>query len=197
MAKDAVATMGDFLPDDTSGRDAVHVAVFSAVSSVKLRAGQDVAIVHQGEKDIEVGPVGQTVAIVDPFLKGVVRPGERFWAYLYPRTITALSHRWSHPSLEDAATTYVTPSDKLASEQWIRDFAERVDLAYRVLMEGADNWVAIKTGSKKSSYYDEYLCFGGLLEGKSVPDEFWPHYEAVTGRAVEKDHRGSFFTCSC
>lgn len=90
MAKDAVATMGGVLPDDTFGRDAVHVAVFSAFSAVPLGPRQDVSIIAQGEKDVEVGPLGDTVAIVDPFLSYWVTPGQRFWAYLYPRTITAL-----------------------------------------------------------------------------------------------------------
>jgi hypothetical protein len=79
------------------------------------------------------------------------------------------------------------------SEQWIRNFANRVSLHYDVLMEGAADWVR----SKQAGEWGDYLCFGGLLEGESVPDEFWTHYEAVTGEKVEEDHRGSFFTCSC
>lgn len=191
--KDAVATMGGLLPDETSGRDAVHVAVFSAFSAVPLSPGQDVTIVHQGDRDIEVGLVGDKVAVVDPFLKGRVEPGRRFWAYLYPRTITALSHRWSHPELEDGTATYAPPSAKLTSEQWIRKFADTIPLHYETLMNGADDWVA----SKKRGSYGDYLCFGMLLEGEYVPDEFWPHYEVVRGTTVEEDHRGSFFTCSC
>lgn len=193
MSKDAVATMGSILPDDTSGRDAVHVAVFSAVAAVRLFPGQNITITNHGEKDTEVAPIGDPVAIVDPFLTAPVQPGERFWAYLYPRTITALSHRWSHPAFEDATTTYSPPSEKLASEQWIREFADLIPLHYDTIMQGADDWVA----SKKGGDYGEYLCFGGLLEGASVPDAFWPHYQIVRGTIVEQNHRGSFFTCSC
>jgi hypothetical protein len=189
MAKDAVATMGNILPDDAAGRDAVHVAVFSAFSAVKLRPGQDIAIIHQGEKDVEVAPMGDTVAIVDPFLNGAVMPGDRFWAYLYPRTITALSHRWSHPALEEktASTIYVPPALMLASEKWLREFADRAGLSYQALLMGADDY--IKTG--------EYLCQGGKWEGFSTPKEFWPHYEAVTGLKIDDDYKGNFFTCSC
>ena len=191
--KDAVATMGGVLPDDASGRDAVHVAVFSAFASVKLFPGQDIGIVSRGPVDAEVGTLATLIAIVDPFLKSAVMPGQRFWAYLYPRTITGLSHRWSHPAFEATDTVYAVPSAKLASEQWVRQFADSVRLHYDTLMEGADEWVA----SKKAGAYGEYLCFGGLLEGETVPDAFWPHYEVLRETSVEDDFRGSFFTCSC
>jgi hypothetical protein len=51
MTKDAVATMGDVLPEDAGGRDAVHVAVFSAVSEERLFAGHEIIIVSHGERD--------------------------------------------------------------------------------------------------------------------------------------------------
>jgi|HubBroStandDraft_4_1064222.scaffolds.fasta_scaffold152699_1 hypothetical protein len=187
MAKDAVATMGGILPDDVSGRDAVHVAVFSAVASVPVRPGQRIGIIHQSDTDIEVGLVGDKVAIVDPFLNAPVRPGERFWAYLYPRTITALSHRWTHPALEQTTTAYSTPSAKLRAENWLRGFAGTAELPYDEMMWGAKAHL-------KNGYY---FCDGGKWEGFGFPDEFWDHYEVVTGEKVESDDRGTFFTCSC
>src|ERR1700685_1457089 len=131
MAKDAVATMGDLLPDDAGGRDAVHVAVFSAVSDEKLFPGQDIAIIERGEPDNKVTakPPSELIAIVDPFLKAAVPPGARFWAYLYPRTITSLSHRWGHPGFADAVvgSAYTPPSAKVSSEQWLRNFCATND----------------------------------------------------------------------
>jgi hypothetical protein len=194
MAKDAVATMGGLLPDDAGGRDAVHVAVFSAVSAEKLVPGQDVALNAQGSADSEVSATGEHIGIVDPFLKAAVSPGSRFWVYLYPRTITGLAHQWSHPAFGSAVdASYAPPSAKLTSEQWVRAFADRVGLGYAPLMEGASNWLEDQRGSG----YGEYLCFGGLLEGQSVPDEFWDHYETITGDKAAPEHRGTFFTCSC
>ncbi len=103
-------------------------AVFSAVCSGKVYPGQHVGIVSQDGKDVEVGPFSRPtdcVAIVDPFLNDVVVPGERFWAYLYPRTITSLSHRWTHPALDDeTARCLYPPAAKLSSEQWLRKFCE-------------------------------------------------------------------------
>lgn len=187
MSKDAVATMGGILPDDAGGRDAVHVAVFSAVSGDKLFPSQDVAVIQHGDPDTTVSASGETVGIVDPYLKRPVNPGERFWVYLYPRSITGLSHRWSHPAFEASATTYAPPSQKLQSQQWIEDFAGRYGFTADRMIEAARDY--IKTG--------DYWCDGGTFEGETVPDEFWDHYQRATGEMVDSDDRHNFFTCSC
>jgi hypothetical protein len=33
---------------------------------------------------------------VDPFLADPVQPGQMFWLFLYPQTITGLRHVWEH-----------------------------------------------------------------------------------------------------
>lgn len=198
--KDAVATMGGILPDDAGGRDAVHVAVFSAVSDERLYPSQDVAREHGkqcDDTDTLVSPVGHLIGIVDPFLKRPVNPGERFWVYLYPRSITGLSHRWSHPAFEQSNATYAPPSQKLQSEEWIREYAGRLGDDYESLMAGADAWV------NSSSQWGEYYYgpyqdgYRGLFEGTSTSPEFWDHYEQVRGVKVAQDKRENFFTCSC
>ena len=64
MAKDPVATMGAVLPDDAGGRDAVHVAVFSAISDQELFPSQPVVIIAHGETNATVrGNVGKSVRI--------------------------------------------------------------------------------------------------------------------------------------
>jgi hypothetical protein len=125
--------------------------------------------------------------------------GERFWIVVYPRQITSLRHVWEHPAFPlsgetEKSSASVHPADPAdISRQWIRDFAESVGLGSSTLMVGATDWV----NDKKCGGDGEYLCFGGLLEGQNVPDEFWTHYERVTGDTVIEDHRCSFFTCSC
>jgi hypothetical protein len=54
-------------------------------------------------------------------------------------------------------------------------------------MDGADDW--IRRG--------DYLCEGGLLEGCCTSDEFWDHYQIVTGKQVKERDKSNFFTCSC
>jgi hypothetical protein len=208
--KDAVATMGDVLPDDAGGRDAVHVAVFSAFSKVKLSPGQPIVIVEHTERDVEVADFKRSkdaVAIVDPFLGAPVLPGERFWAYLYPRTITALSHKWKHPAFEVADdTNYVSPSTKLKSEEWLKDFAQHNDCPrYDILVNTAILLSNTRGGYQplnvsdddnlSSNWDDEYWHFSGIDGHSSIPSEFWDHMENVTG--LKFKHRPGYFSCSC
>jgi hypothetical protein len=181
---DAQETLGSLI-DERAGRDAIHVAVFPAVAGDRLAPGQ-----HVGKDGAP--STKPHVGIVDPFLAGPVFPGERFWVLLYPRTITGLRHVWTHPAFGESAEEPVQPGIS-RHEAWIRQFADRVGLGYSTLMEGAAEWVRTHDGK----WGGEYLCLGGLLEGESVPDEFWPHYEAVTGTSVPEKARQSFFSCSC
>jgi hypothetical protein len=189
--KDAVATMGDVLPADVRGRDAVHVAVVSAVAGEKLSPGQDVSLIADTKGEGRAAPRGKTIGIVDPFLKADLQPDQRFWLFLYPRTITGLRHVWSHPDFPDG---FDAPSSQaLASEQWIRAYAEEIGDGYGPLMAGADRWV------RNEDYYygPDQGGYHGLFEGVSLHPEFWDHYEAVRGVKVPEERRDRFFTCSC
>ena len=101
-AKDALETLGTIL-DDTAGRDAVHVAVEPVVAGDRLSPGQHIGRLSDGTYGIgrDVQPLG----IVDPFLRRPVSPGQRFYLFLYPRTITGLRHVWTHPAFLDGEVT--------------------------------------------------------------------------------------------
>jgi len=188
VATDALETLGSII-DEKQARDAIHLAVEPVIAAHNMDAGAHIGLLPDGRAS-EFAP--KHLGIVDPFLTDGVVAGERFWLVVYPRQITSLRHVWAHPDFPEAPDVTLAPKYS-ASEQWIRDFANRVSLHYDVLMEGAADWVR----SKQAGQWGEYLCFGGLLEGESVPDEFWTHYDAVTGNTTPEDHRGSFFTCSC
>lgn len=166
-------------------RDAIHIAVAPVVAEAKLAPGQDIGFVEAGNTE-KVGTVCENyIGIVDPFLKRCVFQGERFWMFLYPYTITSLRHDWTHPAFE--------PPIISLEEKWLRDFADKMDLSYGRLLEGAREYVE----SLERGGYGEYIIDGGRYEGASVPAEFWEHYEKVTGHTVKAEHRGTFFSCSC
>lgn len=79
-------------------------------------------------------------------------------------------------------------SNKEDSKAWIERCAQNCDgLSYDELMSAAINFVV----------NEEYLIEGGRFEGMNVPDEFWEHFEAVTGQRVPEDRKRGFFSCSC
>lgn len=162
----------------TQHRDAVHMAIAPVVAGHQLQPGQRVAMT---DGKAFISPTHRSIGIVDPFLDGYVDPNERFWLFLYPGSITSLRHHWEHPSLADDM------SPRPESEVWLREFAEECGLGYQELMGGAEDWVI----------GGQYLCCGSLLEGRGVPDAFWGHYEAVTGKRVPSGKQHTFFSCSC
>ena len=176
---DTQSKIGKLLTED-EGRDAIHIAVAAVVAGEKLKAGQHIGFV---ENNIVGTDAPSRVGIVDPYLTEPVAKGARFWMFLYPNTITGLRHEWLHPAFHSTGGT-VSPS-----EAWLRTFAEeQAGISYDHLMWGAADY--LKNG--------EYLVDGGRWEGfRFDADEFWRHYEAVTGVRVDEKDRYSFFSCSC
>jgi hypothetical protein len=179
--------IGRPITDADARRDAIHVAVAPVVAGERLYPGQ-----HVGVRDGR-GTAGAThIGIVDPFLPGPVYQEQRFWLFLYPGSITSLRHHWEHPEFPDGPAGPDAPENAKdpaisTSAAWLCDYASDLGLSYDALMRGADDW--IESG--------EYLNCGSLLDGIETSDEFWTHYEAVTGRKVPRGRRDSFFTCSC
>lgn len=92
---DALETLGTIIGENEK-RDAIHLAVEPVFAAEDLLPGQDVGRVEGGFGRC-VNPLG----IVDPFIKGVVRKGQRFWLVLYPRQISSLRHVWTHPAFDE------------------------------------------------------------------------------------------------
>ena len=107
-AKDALDTIGTVLTKD-EGRDAVHLAVVCCRAFHLLAAGEDVCLVENTGRAEKIPVVRRAVAkgdvvlgVVDPFLKvGTVEQNDLIWVFLTPRTITSLTHRWTHPAFPE------------------------------------------------------------------------------------------------
>lgn len=173
--------------DTPQFRDAIHVAVAPVSSNETLYPGQHVGVITGTS---EVSSIANALhGIVDPYLKHAVTPGQKFWLFLYPQTVTGLRHDWTHPAFVDAAPAQVPTPGKIASksETWLREFASGKGLDLRELIEAAGNY--LDSGS--------YLCDGSRFKGEYVPDDFWNHYSDYVGVKVDENKRGSFFSCSC
>lgn len=83
-------------PGPDARRDAVHIAVAPVVAQHCIPPGYHVAINGKGEA-FDDGPEN-AIGIVDPFRKEWVDPGETFWLFLLPGTVTHLRHAWNHPA---------------------------------------------------------------------------------------------------
>lgn len=94
--------LGQLIEDGDRRRDAIHIAVAPVAAAVRLTPGQHVGLVRDSNLDL-VGPSDRPLGVVDPFLTAAVEPGQRFWLFLYPGTITGLRHVWTHPVFAAAA----------------------------------------------------------------------------------------------
>lgn len=167
--------IGQLITDDQK-RDAIHVAVCPVIAPDWLEAGCHVDFNGQGRAKRK-----DCVGIVDPFIEGPIRPGDKFWLFLYPNSVTSLRHEWEHPKFKE---TKEEPKEDSPSVRWLVGFAADAGLSYKDLMEAAANYI---------NDHDNYLCEGDRWDGFYMPDEFWDHYYIVTG----KKSSGSFFACSC
>lgn len=94
--------LGRLIEDGDRRRDAIHIAVAPVAAAERLAPGQHVGLVREGNLEL-VGPCDCAIGIVDPFLTADVEPGQRFWLFLYPNTVTSLRHIWTHPTFTAAA----------------------------------------------------------------------------------------------
>jgi hypothetical protein len=166
---------------DQQQRDAIHIAVAPVIAAEAMEPGQHIQLDADGKACSGKKPIG----IVDPFLKKDVMPGEHFWLFMYPKTVTNLRHEWSHPAFvkkDDAA--------KMEAIKWMEDAASQLEITYDELIRAAMAFQ--KTGEYLGVGFDTPELFhtdGGM-------EKFWTYYEIITGeKAINKSD--GFVSCAC
>jgi hypothetical protein len=176
-------------------RDAIHIAIAPVTAAVMLYPAQEVRLLTDGQR-VDGGT--PSVGIVDPFLRGPVFEGQRFYVFLHPQTVTGMRHHWQHPAFDGgcAASAPLPPHpDIAASEKWLKDFCAdsdgpSYDVIRRVLAGEMDGF-----GDVSFRVEGEYFYVYGQNASGEIPPEFWEHVEVVTGKM--QINRPSHFTCSC
>ncbi len=186
--------IGQLITGDAQ-RDAIHVAIAPVVAGETLLAGQHVRIDGAGKcyRCVEGTAAKEcfhikTIGIVDPYLTVRVLPGERFYLFLYPNTVTSLRHEWTHPAFG--------PESEEAARERLQAFAVSLRRGQRDEERDAD-WVisTLRDTLKGDSYvgdYDDQAAFNGQS------DALWNDYEIVTGDRVPREKREDvYFSCNC
>lgn len=188
---DALETLGTII-GNSEKRDAIHLAVEPVIAGeYSLLPGEHVGVWKNADGVLVAG-YGDSLGIVDPFLREPVKPHERFWLIVYPRKITSLRHVWTHPDFDDVEDLVtIDYANYRASEKWIRDYAISINVGYDEIMDFTRVYVA------DESKYPDYWSQGDRFEGTSLPYEFWIHYENVTQTKVPENRKESFFSCAC
>ncbi len=174
------------LISDSAERDAIHVALAPVVAACELDPSERV-FVRNGNA-YRPTPEFPAIGIVDPFLTARVRLGETFYIMLFQNSVTGMRHEWKHPAFSQSD---VGASD---SKRKLEQIAAELDVTYSALMQDAERWL-------DASGYDGYTIQYGSENWRSVmwdrKDEFWKHYQIVTGKPVPAEKQENFYSCSC
>lgn len=170
-------------------RDAIHVAIAPVIAATPLEPGEHVGFVGLGQHVLVSHEAKTLVGIVDPFLKTEVNPGERFFLFLYPGSITSLRHDWTHDAFNPNIHYGGGKGVEVEARRWLNHWAATKRIDYTDLIAGAS------TG--------DYICAQGvdMHNWEDGPEDlllFWQHMETVTGMHFDQAHRErTAFTCSC
>lgn len=186
---------GSLIENPSIERDAIHIATLPAIATEKLAPGTHVGIVDRFGL-VSIGVVDKLVGIVDPFLKKPVKEGEVCWLFMYPNTITSLKHNWTHPDIptaeeaESQEKTFKYLTQYPASMNWMEAYASEVNLS-------VDHVLKIAKKALDDSSFHHTIGFDTPDIVYNSNQEFWKHYEILTGESVEHGEDRTFFSCAC
>lgn len=199
MSEETQDKIGKLL-DESQKRDAVHFAVAPVMAAGPIHPGEPIGFAEEGNVEL-VSREGKykKIGIADPFLKGPLKNGDRFFMFLYPNTVNGMRHDWSHPAFEaaqvHAVTEALTGESKKKAEQWLRNFARRWKFNYSDLIA-----MALQTNEENDWRY--VTANGRDLHSRSELgndyEEFWRKIEILYGKKFDEEHKdGLKWSCSC
>lgn len=178
--------LGQLITDGEKRRDAIHIAVAPVTASedmtacdwLKLRPdlGGDMVSLVYDKKD--------AIGVVDPFLYGQIKKGQRFWMFLFPGTITGLRHVWSHPAFKSAP-------QKAYAEEWLRGYALRL-YPYETDPQKAFETLIENLKEKHIQAWGHDLYGLNDLEDSGTLKEYAEEY-----LGIKIDWEDYSFSCSC
>lgn len=176
-------------------KDATHIALAPVVAAQSLKPAQRVCLASNGKAILSFDATDY-VGIVDPFLRKTVNPGQKFWLWLEPGSITSLKHVWDHPAFE-AAEKSAAQNNLNDSIEWLKDYAIR-HVYNDDYSEGKNRDVAYESllGQVRGG---DLTFYGQDCHGLGdVPDshELFGHLSNVLGRPIT-DKSFEYFSCSC
>ena len=100
--------LGEIITQSVARKDAVHVAVAPVVAGEELSPGEHIGLRDDGAATSDAS---ECIGIVDPFLSHGPRRGQKFWMFLYPKTVQNLRHDWDHPAIDNRPEPEIDSSD--------------------------------------------------------------------------------------
>lgn len=167
--------LGELITEEHPLRDAVHIAVAPVKAKDHMTPGAALRFVEGSTEEVEHGGLWENcIGIVDPFLSKAVKPGDRFWMYMKPRSITGLRHDWNHPAFP--VTNPAVAADVAVAQEWVRSFASRWSYSFDEFMAGAREYVL-----KNYEMDDKWAQL-------DVPEAdwamFWECFHTLTGMSI-------------
>ena len=186
------STLGKLL-EGHAPRDAIHIAIVSVIAHERMFPGMPVGVNENLRASPEFTP---HIGIIDPYLTEPVDPGDYCYLCLYPQSITALKHHWSHPVFDELERKLMEIADardksleQAESEKWLDDFARRIGMEFTELVTSLDEYMEDGTEIKMGHDFSDMP--GPCRE--EVP-QMWRHYAIVRG-LTPKARPSPFYTC--
>lgn len=186
--KEPITTLGQII-DGKQQRDAIHIAIAPVKATVPLAAGDCIDFASKENRFDVVKVQSGGFGIVDPFLTSYVMPGQWFWAFLRPNTVTGMRHEWQHPAFSGQQSANIQDVARAA----LTEIAEEIGGPFGTLesliahvescMEGGEHYVEHGHEHMRSVWYEN-------------EERFWVHYEALTGKK-KPDEYTPIFCCTC